>query len=160
MDKWKAICSGGAWMVAAILQVIPSTWPGLLRPHPWAVGFCVIAGAIMFVYSYLGSEHKAMGDQKNVAGTDNNGPLTNADNANVSAGDQRVAGHNYGSLISAPVATITLPPLQPAPVPDPLKTPESKMKRFSQNYASREASKFYFSRPDRNSKYLPPGHLA
>ncbi len=55
-------------MIASALQVVPQTWPALLKPHPWAVLTFVLVGAAMFAYAAFGHKEpekpsmKAKGD--------------------------------------------------------------------------------------------------
>jgi hypothetical protein len=85
MDKSKAVAGGGAWMIAAALQVIPQTWPTLVRPHLWAVGSFVLAGAAMFIYAAVG--HKQSEGTSNSAGWGNSGDLINAKDSVIHKGD-------------------------------------------------------------------------
>ncbi len=81
----KAISGGGAWMIAAAFQIIPNTWPTLLRPHPWLVGIFVVVGAAMFIYAAVG--HKQSGGLSNSVGRDNSGDLINAKGSSIFTGD-------------------------------------------------------------------------
>jgi hypothetical protein len=78
MDKTKAFAGGGAWMVAAGLQVIPQTWPHLLQPHPWGVLAFVVIGAGMFVYAALG-DRESGGSSKTQTARDVNGKMLQAE---------------------------------------------------------------------------------
>ena len=84
MDKGptaKAVSGGGAYMIAAALQVIPQTWPAILKPHPWAVGLFLLAGTVMFVYAAIG--HKGQqGAPKTQTARDNSGKMFQADTLN------------------------------------------------------------------------------
>ena len=77
MDKTKAIAGGGAWMIAAALQVVPQTWPNLLHPHPWAVGLFVLIGGVMFAYGAFGNKHHSSTptNEGNIVGRDNSGRM-------------------------------------------------------------------------------------
>jgi hypothetical protein len=87
----KAVSGGGAWMVAVALQIIPNTWPNLLRPHPWAVGLFVLIGAAMFIYAAFGSQHPEGDAKSNSAGRDNSGYQINTQGGSVSFGDGGIA---------------------------------------------------------------------
>lgn len=59
MEKSKAFAGGGAWLIAAAFQVIPTTWPNLLSPHLYAVTGFLVLGAGMFAYAALGGKRSA-----------------------------------------------------------------------------------------------------
>lgn len=77
----KAIAGGGAWMIAAALQVVPQTWPTLLHPHPWAVGIFILTGAAMFAYAAF--EHKQPSGATNTVGGNNTGNQITAHNSTI-----------------------------------------------------------------------------
>jgi hypothetical protein len=76
MDKTKALAGGGAWMIAAALQIVPQVWPNFLRPHPWAVASFVVIGGAMFAYGALRSKSAPNSlNSGNVVGGDNSGRM-------------------------------------------------------------------------------------
>jgi hypothetical protein len=108
----KAICGGGAWVIAAVLQVVPATWPNLLRPHPWAVGVLVLFGAIMFGYAMFG--HEQSHGSVNSVGRDNSGDQFYAKGSVVHKGD--IHYHHVAAVSEKKEVETEPPAFKPSPI--------------------------------------------
>jgi hypothetical protein len=109
----KSVAGGGAWMIAAALQVIPNTWPNLLRPHPWAVAIFVIIGAAMFGYAAFGHKQPSGPITKQESHGDNS-PIGGSGDQSVTAGRdvKQINAEHYYEATPAP-------PLEPNPAAKP-----------------------------------------